>query len=149
MLENITKFVKKNPLYLFIGSLVLIVVVFFGYQWWTSQTATKFSAPKVEAMSNKEAELILFFADWCPHCKKAKPEWESVKSEYEGKAVNGYNIVFTEYNCTQETPEIEELVSKYSIEGYPTIKLLKDNQIIEFDAKPTKSSLEQFLNTAL
>jgi hypothetical protein len=30
-----------------------------------------------------------------------------------------------------------------------TIKLLKDNQVIEYDAKPTKSTMEQFLNTVL
>ena len=23
----------------------------------------------------KNAELMLFYVDWCPHCKTAKPEW--------------------------------------------------------------------------
>ena len=55
----------------------------------------------------------------------------------------------TEHNCTEESAGNEELLNRYKIEGYPTIKLLKDNQIIEFDAKPTKDNLEQFLNTAL
>ena len=40
-------------------------------------------------------------------------------------------------------------MNKYKIEGFPTIKLLKDGQVIEFDAKPTKENLTQFLNTAL
>ena len=97
----------------------------------------------------KQAELMLFYVDWCPHCKTAKPEWDSLKSTYENKTINGYSIIFTEHNCTNETPEVEELMNKYKIEGYPTIKLLKDNQIIEYDAKPTKSTMEQFLNTVL
>jgi hypothetical protein len=57
--------------------------------------------------------------------------------------------MFTEINCTNETPEIESLMNKYKIEGFPTIKLLKDGQIIEYDAKPTKETLVQFLNTVL
>ena len=41
------------------------------------------------------------------------------------------------------------MVKQYNIEGYPTIKLLKDGQVIEFDAKPTQKTLDQFLNTVL
>jgi hypothetical protein len=40
-------------------------------------------------------------------------------------------------------------MDQYTIEGFPTIKLLKDGQVIDFDAKPTKDSLTQFLNTVL
>ena len=41
------------------------------------------------------------------------------------------------------------MMNQYNIEGYPTIKLLKDGQIIEYDAKPSKDTLNQFLNTVL
>ena len=41
------------------------------------------------------------------------------------------------------------MINSYKIEGYPTIKLLKDGQVIEYDAKPTKETLTQFLNTVL
>jgi thiol-disulfide isomerase/thioredoxin len=99
--------------------------------------------------SNKVATMMLFYVDWCPHCKTAKPEWENLKSEYEGKQINGYTIAFTEYNCTTESAETDELMNRYKIEGYPTIKLIKDNQVIEYDAKPTKSTMEQFLHTVL
>jgi hypothetical protein len=40
-------------------------------------------------------------------------------------------------------------MDQYKIEGYPTIKLLKDGQVIEYDAKPSKDTLEQFLKTVL
>jgi thiol-disulfide isomerase/thioredoxin len=92
---------------------------------------------------------MLFYVDWCPHCKTAKPAWEELKSKYQNKTINGYNVLFKEINCTNETAEIEKLINKFNIEGYPTIKLLKDGQVIEFDAKPTKDTLNQFLNTAL
>jgi len=99
--------------------------------------------------NSKDAEIMLFYVDWCPHCKTAKPAWNDVKSEYENKTINGYKVIFTEVNCTEETAEVEHLMNKYNIEGFPTIKLLKDGQVIEYDAKPTKDTLTQFLNTVL
>ena len=82
----------------------------------------------IEGLENdtNPATLMLFYVDWCPHCKTAKPEWDSLKEEYEGKTINGYVINFEEYNCTTENSETDALLDKYKIEGYPTIKLLKD-----------------------
>ena len=99
--------------------------------------------------NTSQAELMLFSVDWCPHCKKAKPIWEDLKQEYENKKVNGYTIIFTDIDCTNENPEVEKIINKYKIEGYPTIKLLKNGQVIEYDAKPSKATLEEFLNTVL
>ena len=98
---------------------------------------------------NKTAEMLLFYVDWCPHCKTAKPAWNDLKSEYENRTINGYKVIFTEVNCTTESAEVEQMMNKYKIDGFPTIKLLKDGQIIEYDAKPTKETMEQFLNTVL
>lgn len=95
------------------------------------------------------AELLFFYANWCPHCKTAKPIWNELKTEYENKTINGYKVTFTEVDCTQETVESDKMMNQYNVEGYPTIKLLKDGQVIEYDAKPTKATLEQFLNTVL
>ena len=99
--------------------------------------------------SGKEAEIIMFYTDWCPHCKTAKPEWEQVKAEFQGKQIKGYTVIFTEVNCTNESPDVEKMINTYKVEGYPTIKLIKDNQVIDYDAKPTKATLTQFLNTVI
>jgi thiol-disulfide isomerase/thioredoxin len=105
--------------------------------------------PKNSANSGKEAELLFFYVDWCPHCKTAKPIWDDLKSEYESKTIHGYKVVFTEINCTEETAEVEKLMNQYNIEGFPTIKLIKDGNVIEYDAKPSKDTLVNFLNTIL
>lgn len=139
----------------FIGfALLLCVVSYFMYKQYANEGTVfhgnRENIPKDEnGNSNKTATMMLFYVDWCPHCKTAKPEWNDLKAEYDGKAINGYTVTFVEYNCTNESAEVNGLMDKYSIEGYPTIKLLKDNQVIEYDAKPTKSTMEQFLNTVL
>jgi len=143
---------SRNTIFIILFVLFLSLVGFFIYkQYANSNTlfhANRENVPK-EQTSNKTATLMLFYVDWCPHCKTAKPEWDSLKSEYDGKSINGYTIHFTEHNCTNESAEVSQLMDKYNIEGYPTIKLSKDNQIIEYDAKPTKSTMEQFLHTVL
>jgi len=145
-----------NPRTIFIIIAVLIILAASLYAYFyivapklkPAYAANHELVPSAQS-GDKVAELMLFYADWCPHCKAAKPEWNEAKAEYNGKTIKGYTILFTDVNCTTETPEIEQKMQQYKIEGFPTIKLLKDGQVIQFDAKPTKSNLDKFLNTAV
>jgi len=101
------------------------------------------------SQNSKDAEIMFFYVDWCPHCKTALPEWNKFKDEMNGTEVKGYVIQCIEYNCTSETAEITNLIDKYNIEGYPTIKLIKDNNVFDYDAKPTYNYLKQFCYTMI
>ena len=90
------------------------------------------------------ADLYLFYTTWCPHCKTTKPIWEKLKQQV-GDGVNGVKINFIEVDCDKDT----DTASKFKVEGYPTIKMVRDNQVIEYDAKPDLDTLTQFLNTSL
>ena len=91
--------------------------------------------------------LIYFFhADWCPHCKTAAPEWKTFSDKYNGAETNGYTIRCIDKNCTKDdNAEVQELIQTHKIEGYPTIKMIKDGKTIDFDAKVTNHFLEQFV----
>lgn len=99
----------------------------------------------VEDTGSKSAEIYLFYTEWCPHCKKAKPEWQKFKENYENKTINNYILYFREVDCEKD----EKTADEFNIEGYPTIKLIKDGQVIEYDAKPEYSTLEEFIHTTL
>ena len=137
-----------------IGVVVFLAVVGISiYFYYTTKPVTTFHAnrenvPRGEN-ETKTATVMLFSVDWCHHCKTAKPVWNDVKSEYEGSVINGYKVSFVDYNCTKETAETQSLMDKYKVEGFPTIILIKDNQVIDYDAKPSKATLVQFLNTVL
>ena len=142
--------ISQNVIIGIVIFILFAVISFYCYKTYAPKSAYKANREPVDGSSSgKTAEIMLFFVDWCPHCKTAKPIWEELKAEYQNKKINGYAVVFTEINCTNETPEVENMVNKYKIEGYPTIKLLKDGQVIEYDAKPSKATLDQFLNTVL
>lgn len=102
-------------------------------------------------LENPVAEVLLFHVDWCPHCVKAMPEWQSFCSEYNGKIVNGYLVQCVDNNCTKADEgdlDKKALMDSYSISSFPTVILLKENQKYDFDAKITRYSLEQFVMTS-
>jgi thiol-disulfide isomerase/thioredoxin len=96
----------------------------------------------------REAIVYFFYADWCPHCKTAKPEWTKFQSNFNGKSMNDFTIRCILVNCTEETSENSSIIQKYSIDSYPTVKMLRDGTIIDFDSKISESSLEQFITLA-
>ena len=146
-------FSMTTIMYIVAAILFILIAVFVYYQYVKPSLNPTYTANREKKQgedgATNEAELMFFYTDWCPHCKTAKPAWNDIKSEYENKTINGYKVIFTEVNCTEETAEVEQMMNKYKIEGYPTIKLLKDGQIIEYDAKPTKETIIQFLNSVL
>jgi len=153
--KNYFSNISTRTIVIILSSILFIILGIYLYNNnYKSQMNTSYSANNEHTYvsgsgNSSQVELLFFYVDWCPHCKTAKPVWEDLKAEYENKTINGYTIIFNEINCTNESPEIEKIINTYKIEGYPTIKLLKDGQVIEYDAKPTKETLEQFLNTTL
>ena len=99
----------------------------------------------IGANDDKVAQLYLFKVDWCPHCKTAKPVFDEVEKELNGRMINGYTVVFKTVDCEAEP----DMADKFKIEGFPTIKLVKDGQVIEYDAKPEKEKIQEFLQTVL
>ena len=94
---------------------------------------------------DKSAQLYLFKVDWCPHCKSAKPVFDSVEKELNGRPINGYVVSFKTVDCEAEP----DMADKFKVEGYPTIKLVKNGEVIEYDAKPDKDNILVFLKTML
>ena len=94
---------------------------------------------------NKDNMVTLYFfgTSWCPHCISAKPEWSEFVEENKDKEFNGKRVNFVDVDCDKESA----LADKYEVSGYPTIKLDKGSEIIEFKSKPTKATLLEFLNS--
>ena len=153
MFSDFISKLREKPMYygmIVVSIVILIITSYLVYQNMKPQLKTQLEpGSSSSSSSSSDAEIIFFFANWCPHCKAAKPQWKSVKEEYNGKTIKGYKIVFTEVDCTEENPKVKEMTEQYDIEGYPTIKLVKDGQIIDYDAKPSKETLEKFINTVL
>ena len=96
-------------------------------------------------------DVLFFSVDWCPHCVKAKPEWEQFVKKYNNQVVKGYTITCVGadkgINCTNsDDPEVKQATSKYSIQHFPTLIFVQNGTQVEFDAKISMKNLEDFVN---
>jgi thiol-disulfide isomerase/thioredoxin len=144
------RFFSKYSRIIFIVLLVILFsyIGYNGYQKYYKKAAEvkEFSDVANANKRKKEAQVLFFFADWCPHCKKAKPEWEQFKEEYDNKVINEYSISCQQVDCTDDKDQkTAALIKQYRIESYPTIIMLVGENRIDYDAKVTKSGLEQLV----
>jgi thiol-disulfide isomerase/thioredoxin len=98
-----------------------------------------------EGAGDKEAVIYYFTASWCPVSKRVFPQWEKFVSEYDGKVINGYTLRTRVVDCEKEP----ELADKANIEGYPTVKLMFGNQVVEYDANVKYETLVEFAESSL
>lgn len=136
--------------------IILLIVVLFAlaglitYRRYVASGLNKKYVTNNEFSQNSQtgtntADIYFFYTEWCPHCKTAKPIWADFKSQMSGKKVKGVTLNFFEVDCDKDTATSD----KFNVKGFPTIKLMKGNQIIEYDAKPSTVNLIEFVNTSL
>lgn len=70
-----------------------------------------------EHIKANEVTLVEFYAPWCGHCKALAPEYEKTATALKGQAS------VSKVDCTRQ----RELCSKYEIQGFPTIKLFRND----------------------
>ena len=143
--------------------IMVIVVIFLGVAFYVYNT---YIAPRInpDFVPNREfttdgeiknATLYFFTVDWCPYSKKAKPIWNKIKKQFDGKSINNITLSFAEIDGEKDEHQLESFENEYlapndkKIDGYPSIWMVKGNQVVEFDAKPDKNSLTEFINAML
>ena len=145
-------YIKPYKRYILIFCLIIVFSIagVYGYKWFAQSQQEGLDDDYVnENQRQQKAEVHFFNVDWCPHCTKAKPEWKAFKKNYDGKEVNGYLVNCIDANCTEESSENTALIQTYKIDSYPTIKMIKGGDIIDFDAKISSDSLGKFIETIL
>ena len=166
-----------KPYYKYIiGFLLLflfILVARFAYRTYFVRVNKNKKYSDVANTNNVSPIVAIYFfhVDWCPHCIKAQPEWNNFKSQYNNTMINGYLLQCYDIDCTDDngdevvqfdnsdpavsiqtniapTPmKLSELIKKYNIDSYPTVKLTKDEMVVEFDSRITKDTLIKFVNS--
>jgi thiol-disulfide isomerase/thioredoxin len=172
-MANLVTYVSSllKPYYKYILFFILLVIFVtvarFAYQMFAAKKMKKQDSNIANANNMKPITGIYFFhVDWCPHCVKAVPEWNAFVEIYNNKVVNGHIVQCYDIDCTDDNGEVtvqfdpndgsptnmsptpmkvSQLIKKYKIDSYPTIKLTKDNNVVDFEAKVTKQNLIQFV----
>ena len=150
---------RKQYLWILFVIIVLLIAAVYVYRKNTHKNPENRYKGDVPNASNGDDLHIMFFkVDWCPHCTKALPDWENFKEGYHNKRFGETLVTCVEYNCTkkdQSDPDYKLYANatanqqKYDVDGYPTVKMIKGGQVIDFDAKITTYALEKFVENML
>ena len=138
----------KKSLYMpiIISIITLFVIIYVTHIMYKTYKITNESFNDEET---KDANLYFFYANWCPHCKTAKPEMEKVKNNFHQRTINGYTLKINYVDCSNDSQESKLLMSKYNIQGYPTVIIDIGGEVIEYDNKVTYNNVETFISDVL
>ncbi len=82
--------------------------------------------------------IVLFYGEWCGHCKQFKPIWNEFEKITNKEFIN---VIKT---------DSEQLMTKYDIQGVPTIKYFDNKgRIIEYNGERSVNGLSDFVNQIL
>lgn len=73
-------------------------------------------------VSEHETVLVMFYAPWCGHCKKLKPEYAKAAELIK---YNDPPVVLAKVDCTEAG---KETCNKFSVTGYPTLKIFRNGE---------------------
>jgi len=146
-------YIEKHKRKILIVFLLILFIIAgaYAYKWYAAPHINKPAYDDVANANRRDKPIdILFSAEWCPHCIKAKPIWKAFSDEYNGKVINGYIINCMNIDCTnnESDPEVQASIQKYGVEHYPTVKMVNGDNITDFDASVTKSNLSKLVDTA-
>jgi thiol-disulfide isomerase/thioredoxin len=119
-----------------VAVVVLVLLIIFGkYPSIFKQGFQDVGAPSMPTFT-------MFYADWCGHCKKAKPGF--VEFMADGKVKVGDTEVKVEMiNADSGSPKMKA----FNVSGYPSFCLQKtDGKIVEYKGERDAAAYLEFLN---
>ena len=118
----------------YMKTIFLLAVVLILYLFYVNylQEGFESSSEELETQIGSGKKLVLFYADWCGHCKKIKPDWDEA-----AKRANKDETVMIKVNCGGGSDKDKEIMSKYNVEGYPTIIVFEDGKPSEYTGNRT------------
>ena len=120
--------------------LSVVIVGLLGYMYLNrSSSLESFKMPPPE-----QNTFTMYYADWCGHCKKAKPDFEQFMAKSPAD-INGTPCVIR-----MISPEKQPEEAKRKLNGFPTFMLdTTDGQTVEYKGERTMDGYLKFLNDTL
>ena len=130
-MNNIFNIMKKNKVVMILVIVILVILVISIINYNKKDTIQVLK-------KNNKGKIMLFYADWCGWSQKFLPIWNEFIKE-----CDKLNIPYETIECTDN-----EICSngKYNIEGFPTIILEVDDNIIEYNGDRTIRSMLDFVS---
>lgn len=117
--------------------LLLVLVTVFAEEKDVLELTDDTFSHELERLENT---LVMFYAPWCGHCKRLKPEYAKAAEMLLG---NDPSITLAKVDCTEGG---KETCNKYSVSGYPTLKIFsKGDMISDYNGPREASGIAKYM----
>jgi len=141
--KQVQHFFKKVKLIdvLFAVALAMILYLFLSNRN-VSEPFVNYT-PKDE----NDINLVLFYAEWCPHCQRFEPTWNELANDLDGTNVEGKTVHLKKIDCAKQGNKNK--CEANNVNSYPTIKCFTVNGEEEYEGERTYDALETFLHNVI
>lgn len=134
----LNKALKKLDVPFTLMLIFVLLILYFIYVTFNLSEAFESSCGELPKKLNQDKQLVMFYADWCGHCKKIKPDWDEAAKEVGGEKMIKVNV-------GDGTEEQKKTMNTYGIQGFPTILVFeKGKPNGPFESRDKTSFLEFF-----
>ncbi|XP_051175352.1 protein disulfide-isomerase A3 [Leptopilina boulardi] len=102
---------------------LLLVFLFLGVRG-SEDDVIELTDSDFSTLANHENSLVMFYAPWCGHCKRLKPEFAKAAELLKD---NDPPISLIKVDCTEGG---KESCNKFSVSGYPTLKIFAGSDMV-------------------
>ena len=124
--------------------LVIIIVLLIIGIVYSQKNCRRNRIENFDASSRKPC-FVMFYADWCGHCKRTKPEFSKLEKTG-AKNSKGQKVDIIAINADEE----KDLAKKHNVMGYPTIKYfpngLDGGSPVDFNGGRTNQEFANFIS---
>jgi|TARA_B110000967_G_C18871075_1_gene555444 thiol-disulfide isomerase/thioredoxin len=138
MKKNLGKMFKKINLPRVLILLLALILLALVYKTFLKE-GFESTCEELPSKLNKDKQLVLFYANWCGHCKTMKPLWDDASQEVG-------NEKMIKVDVGEGTSEQKKMMEKYDVQGFPTILVFENGEYIKKHEERTKKSFLDFFN---
>lgn len=102
-----------------------------------SASAIELTPDTWEAETAGKTVFVKFFAPWCGHCKRMKPDWDKLMDEYK----DSETVLVADVDCIGAG---KPLCDKVGVQGFPTIKFGHPDSLEDYKEGRDLSSIRSF-----
>jgi len=113
---------------------LLAVVASFGSLVLAEDTVELTDSSFDGELEEIDTALVMFYAPWCGHCKRLKPEFEKAASVLKA---NDPPITLAKVDCTEGG---QDTCGRFSVSGYPTIKIFRNGELSQDYSGPREAA---------
>jgi thiol-disulfide isomerase/thioredoxin len=126
---------NTNTVYILFFIAIILVLCFYSNSKFSEVTSP--SNSKYDSV-DADGNVLIFYANWCGHCNKAKPEFQKASEKGNGKVIM----------IDADELGAKELKNKYSVQGFPTILKVSNGSYEKYEGDRTSDGIVSFLNNS-